>query len=78
MSCMVSLTPDQATDYIAIILSTVVCASLWGLFLYEYLVLAPVGEVPNWLMYAAMLFTLVAAISLFGYEKVNKALKLRR
>jgi len=75
---MVDASPDRITDYIAIVLSTIVCASLWGLFLYEYLVLTPVGEVPNWLMYAAMLFTLVAAISLFGYEKVSKALELRK
>lgn len=75
---MVSISPDKATDYIAIALSTVVCASLWGLFMYEYLVLEPVGEVPNWLMFSAMLFTLVAAISLFGYEKVSKALELRK
>ena len=75
---MVDASPDRITDYIAIALSTVVCASLWGLFLYEYLALEPIGEVPNWLMYAAMLFTLVAAISLFGYEKVNKALELRK
>ena len=74
---MSAINPDRATDWIAIALSTVVCGSLWGLFLWEYLYLDPAGEVSPWLMYAAVGMTAVASITLFGYEKVRKAIELR-
>ena len=74
---MSAINPDRATDWIAIALSTFVCGSLWGLFLWEYLYLDPAGEVSAWLMYAAVGMTAVAAITLFGSEKVRKAIELR-
>lgn len=65
---------DRKTDIIATVVSTVVACSIWGLFLYEYL--TP-GDVPGWLMAIAVLFTFLAVITLFGVEKVRKAIELR-
>lgn len=69
------MTLDRKTDIIATVLSTLVGVSVWALFLYEYL--TP-GDVPAWLLGMAVLLILVAVITLFGVEKVRKALELRR
>jgi len=72
-----NIDPDKLTDYVAIFISTGVTVSIWGLFLYDYLYLPPIGAVPSWLMYAAIVMTLVSAITLFGFEKVSKAIDLK-
>ena len=68
---------DRLTDYAAVGFSLVVAVTLWGLFLYQYLRIDPVGSVPTWLMSLAALFTLLAALTLFGAEKVRQAIELR-
>lgn len=69
--------PDTATDWIAISLSTVVAVTLWALFVYEYAVVNGFGEVNPWILGLAGVFTLLAVITLFGYEKVEKALEIK-
>lgn len=69
--------PDRATDWIAIGLSTIVCVSLWGLFIYEYAFIEPFGEANQYMMMGALGLTAVAAITLFGYEKIRKAVELK-
>jgi len=68
---------DRLTDYAAVAFSLVVAVTLWGLFLYQYVWIDPVGSVPTWLMSLAALFTVLAALTLFGAEKVRQAIELR-
>lgn len=69
-----STTLDRKTDLIAVIVSTIVAVSLWGLFLFEYITQ---GQVPSWLMAIVVLFTFLAVITLFGVEKVRQAIEMR-
>lgn len=72
---MVNLDPDKTTDYAAVIVSIIVALSLWGVLLYRY---ATTGELSTVTMSVAALFVALAVITLFGVEKVNKALDILR
>jgi len=65
---------DRITDWAAIALSVLITVSLWAMFVYEWFAVDPVGEVTPWLRWLALLFTLLAVITLFGAEKVSDAL----
>jgi uncharacterized membrane protein len=65
---------DRITDWAAIGLSVLITVSLWAMFVYEWFAVDPVGEVTPWLRWLALLFTLLAVITLFGMEKVAAAL----
>lgn len=69
---------DKATDWIAIGISALIGLSLWGLFLYEYLVLEPVGEANQYVFTGAVVMSLLALLTLYGYEKVSEALELSK
>jgi len=65
---------DQLTDYAAIVLSMAVAIVFLALFVYEYLILQPIGEVTPWLRWAVLLFALLSMLTLYGAEKVSEAL----
>lgn len=69
---------DAVTDWAAIVLSTLVALSLWVLFIYEYAFIGEFGEVNHWLMLTAGVFSVLAALTLFGHQKVAQALELAR
>ena len=72
---MSDVNPDKATDWAAVVLSTVIAVSVWGIIVHQYLT---TGQLSGELMAVGGLFVFLAAITLFGVEKVNKALEFKK
>ena len=66
---------DRVTDYAAIALSIVISGTLWAMFVYQWYAVAPVGEVTPWLRNLALLFSMLALLTLFGAEKLTEAVR---
>lgn len=66
--------PDKLTDWVAVLISSVVALTTWAIIVHQYVT---TGELDSTLMAVGGLFILLSAITLFGVEKINKALELR-
>lgn len=72
---MVDINPDKATDWVAVLISSVVALSTWGVLLHKYIT---TGELSGPMLAAGGLFVLLATLTLFGVEKVTKAIELKK
>lgn len=70
---MSTINPDRATDWIAVVLSTVVALSVWGIIVHQYIT---TNTLSRGLMTVGGLFVLLAVATLYGVEKTQKVLKI--